>query len=119
MRMVALVEALVVLLASVAACGPLPTQQSARPGAPGAATDKPTRNWERAPAHPSVLAYRIMGKEGSWSQPGTRPGKITAACMSLGVKVDPSWVHSPESSAASVASVPPPSLHSLCCLLIV
>jgi hypothetical protein len=115
MRMVALVEALVVLLASVAACGPLATG----PSAPGAAKDKPLCNWERAPAHPSLLGYQIRGKEGSWSELSTTPGKITAAGTALGVKVDASCVHSTESSAASAAVVSPPSLLSLCCLLIV
>jgi len=119
MRMVALVEALVVLLASVAACGPLAAGQSVHWGTPGASTDKPICTWERAPAHPSLLGYQVMRKEGSWSAQGTKPGKITAAAAALGVKMDPSGVHSTESSAALGAVVPPPSLLSLCCLLIV
>ncbi len=119
MRMVALVEVLVVLLASVIACGPLAARQSVRPGAPGASTDKPISSWEPASAHPSLLGYQIMRKEGSWSEQGTRPVKITAVGTALGVKVDPSCVPSTESSAAIAAVVPPPSLLSLCCLLIV
>ncbi len=118
MRMVALVEALVVLLASVTACGAPAIGQSVRLGTPGASTDKPTYTWERAPAHPSLLG-QIMRKEGSWSEQGTKPGKITAVAAALGVKADPSAVHSTESSAALAATVPRPSLLSLCCLLIV
>ena len=119
MRMVALVEALVVLLASVTACGPLATRQSVRLGTPGASMDKPICRWEHAPAHLSLLGYQIMRKEGSSSEQGTKPGKITAGGTALGVKVDPSCVHSTESSAAIAAVVPQPSLLSLCCLLIV
>ena len=118
MRMVALVEALVVLLASVTACGPLATRQTVRLGTPGASMDKPSCRWEHAPAHPSLLGYEIMRKEGSWSERGTKPGKIPAAAAALGVKTDPSCVHSTESSAV-IAVVPPPSLLSLGCLLIV
>ncbi len=119
MRMVALMEAWVVLLASVTACGPLATGQSVRLGTLGASTDKPICRWEPAPAHPSLLGYQVLRKEGSWSEPGTKPGKITAAAAALGVKVDPSGIHSTESSAALATVVPPPSLLSLCCLLIV
>ncbi len=119
MRMVALVEALAVLLASVTACGPLATGQSVHLGTPGASTDKPLCTWEHAPAHPSLLGYQIMRKEGSWSEQGTKPSKITPAAAALGVKVDPSCVHSTESSAAIAAVGPQPSLLSLCCLLIV
>lgn len=119
MRMVALVEALVVLLASVAACGPLSTGQSVRLGTPGPSMDKPIDRWEHAPAQSSLLGYQIMRKEGSWSEQGTKPGKITTAGTALGVKVDPSCVHPTESSAAIAAIVPQPSLLSLCCLLIV
>jgi hypothetical protein len=119
MRMVALVEALVVLLASVTACGPLAPGQSVRPGTPGAATDQPVCSWEQAPAHPSLLGCQAIRQEGSWSELGAKPGKITAAGTALGAKVDPSCVHSTEPSAASAAVVPPPSLLSLCCLLIV
>ncbi len=119
MRTVALVEALVMLLASVTACGPQATRQSVRLDTPGASTDKLTPTWENAPAHPSLLGYQAMRKEGSWSEQGTKPGKITAAAAALGVKVDPSGIHSTESSAALAVVVPPPSLLSLCCLLIV
>ena len=119
MRMVALVEAVVVLLASVTACGPLATGQSVRLGTPRASTEKPISSWEHAPAHPSLLGYQIMRKEGSWSEQGTKPVKITAAGTALGVKVNPSCVPSTESSAAIAAVVPPASLLSQRCLLIV
>ncbi len=119
MRTVALVEALVVLLASVIACGSPAIGQSVRLGAPGAATDTPTSTWERAPAHPSLLGNQILRKEASWSQQGTKPGKITAALAVPGVNVDPFRVHSTESFAALTAIVPPSSLLSLCCLLTV
>ena len=119
MRTVALVEALVVLLASVAPCGPRVTGQPIRSGTPGAPTDKPICTWEHAPAHPSWLACQIMRKEGSWSEQGTTPGKITAARTALGVRVNPSYVRSTESSVAIAAVVSQPSLLSLCCLLIV
>jgi len=119
MRTVALIEALVVLLASVIACGSPATGPSVGPGAPGAATDKPTFTWERAPVHPSLLGNQILRKEASWSQQGTKPGKITAAVAVPGVKVDPSRVHSTESSGVIAAVVPPPSLLSLRCLLTV
>jgi hypothetical protein len=120
MRMVALIEAWVVLLASVAASGPLATGPSVRPpGTPGASTHKPTCTWDYAPDHPSLLAYQIMRKEGSESQQGTKPGKITAAGPALGVKEDPSCAHSAESSVAIAAVVPQRSLLSLSCLLIV
>ena len=118
MRMVALAEAWVVLLASVTACGPLATGQSVRLGTPGASTDRPICTWEHAPAHPSLLADQIMRKEASWSQQSTKPGKITAAAAAPGVKADPFAVRSTESSAA-IAVVPQPSLLSLCCLLTV
>jgi hypothetical protein len=100
MRMVAVVEAWVVLLASVTACGPWATGQSVRPGTPGAARDQPICTWEHAPAHPSLLGDQIMRKEGSWSEQGTRPGKITAAAAALGGKEDPSGVHSTDSLCA-------------------
>jgi hypothetical protein len=119
MRIVALVEALVVLLASVTAYGARATGQSARPGTAGAATDKPICTWEHAPAQASLLGDQVMRKEGSWPEQGTKPGKITAAAAAPGVKVDPSRVH-PAGSAVGVAAVAPqPSLLSLCCLLIV
>jgi hypothetical protein len=117
--MAAVIEAWVVLLASVTACGPLATRQSVRLDTPGASTDKPICTWEHAPAHPSLLGYQIMRKEGSWSEQGTKRSKITAVGTALGVKADSSGVHSNESPAASAAVVPPPSLLSLCCLLIV
>lgn len=119
MRTVAVIEALVVLLASVTACGPLATGQRVRLDTPRTSTDKPICTWEQAPAHPSLLGYQIMRKEGSWSEQGTKPGKITAAVAALAAKVDPAGVHSAESSAATAAVVPPPSLLSLCCLLLV
>ena len=119
MRMVALVEALVVLLASVTACGPLATWQSVRLGTPRASTDKPISSWEHAPAHPSLFGYQTIRKESSWSELGTKPAKITAAGTALGVKVDPSCIHSTEPSAAIAAVVPQSSLFSQCCLLIV
>jgi hypothetical protein len=119
MRMIAPFEALVVLLASVTACGPRAAGQSVRPGAPRASSDQPLCSWERAPAHPSLLAYQITGKEGSWLQQSTKPGRITAAGTTSGVKVDPSCVRSPEPCAAFATVAAPPSLLSLCCLLIV
>ncbi len=119
MRTVALVEAWVVLLASVAACGPLATGQSVRRGTPGAAMDRPICTWENAPTHPSLLGDQIQRKGGSGSQPSAKPDKIMAAAALPGAKVDPSGVHFPESSAAFPAVVPPPSLLSLGCLLIV
>jgi hypothetical protein len=119
MRMVALVEALVVLLASVAACGPLAPGQSVRPGTPGAATEQPICSWEHAPAHPSLLGYQTLRQEGSWSELGARPGKITADAAVLGVKGDLFCVHFTEPSAASVVVAAPPSLLSLGALLIV
>ncbi len=119
MRMVALVEAWVVLLASMTACGLPATGRSVRLGTPGASTDQPICTWERAPAHPSLLGDQVMRKEGSWSQQGAKPGQITAAPAALGVKVDPSGVHSTASWATIAAVVPQPSLLSLCCLLTV
>jgi hypothetical protein len=119
MRMVALVEALVVLLASVTACGPLAAAPSVRRGTPAAATDRPIYSWEQAPAHPSLLGDQIQRKEGSGYEQGTKPNKITATAAARGVRMDPFGVHSAASSAASAAIGPQPSLLSLCCLLIV
>ena len=119
MRTVALVEAWVVLAASVTACGPLATGPSVRLGTPGALADKPSSSWEHAPAHPSLVGDQITRKEVSSSQQSTKPGKITAADAALGEKVNPSGVHSTESPAAGTIVVPQPSLLSLCCLLIV
>lgn len=119
MRTVALIEALVVLLASVAAYGSPATGQSARLGMPGASTDKPISTWERTPTHPSLLGNEILRKEGSVSEPGAKPGKITPVVAVLGVKADPSCIPSTESSAAIGTATAQPSLLALCCLLTV
>jgi hypothetical protein len=119
MRMVALIEAVVVLLASVTACGPLAAGQSGGLRTPGASTDKPTSSWEHAPDHPSLLEYQITRKESCPSEQGTRPAKITAAETTLGVKARPFCRRFAESSAGIGAVVPQPSLLALCCLLIV
>jgi hypothetical protein len=119
MRIVALVEALVVLLASVTAYGPPATGQSVRLGTAGAATDKPICTWEHASARPSLLGDQVMRKEGSWSEQGIKPGKITAVGATPGVKVHPSRVHPTASSVGIAAVVPQPSLLSLRCLLII
>ena len=100
MRMVALVEAWVVLLASVTACGPSATGQPVRLDTPGASTDKPICTWEHAPAHSFLLGYQIMRKEGSWSEQGTKRSRITAVGTAPGVNADSSGVHSNESPAA-------------------
>jgi hypothetical protein len=119
MRIVALVEALVLLLASVAAYGSPATGQSVRLGTAGAATDKPICTWEQAPAQSSLLADQIARKEASWSQQGAKPGKITAVVAVPGGKAGPSRVPSAASSVGIAAVVSQPSLLSLCCLLIV
>jgi hypothetical protein len=119
MRIVALVEALVVLLASVAAYGPRAIGQSVRPGTAGAATDRPICTWEQAPAQSSLLGDQVLRKEVSWSQQGAKPGKITAAAAALGVKAGPSRVYPAGSAVGVAAVVPQPSLLSLCCLLTV
>jgi hypothetical protein len=119
MRIVALVEALVLLLASVAAYGPRATGQSVRPGTPGVATDRPICTWEQAPAQSSLLGDQVMRKEASWSQQGAKPGKITAAAAVPGVKAGLSRVPPAGSAVGAVAVVPQPSLLSLRCLLIV
>jgi hypothetical protein len=119
MRIVALVEALVVLLASVAAYGPRAIGQSVRPGTPGVATDRPICTWEQAPAQLSLLGDQVMRKEVSWSQQGAKPGKITAVVAVPGVKAGLSRVYPAGSAVGAVAVVSQPSLLSLCCLLIV
>jgi hypothetical protein len=119
MRMVALIEALVVLLASVTACGPLATGPSGGLRTPGASTDRPTSSWDHAPDHPSLLEYQIARKESCSSEQGAKPAKIMAAETALGVKARPFCRRFAESSAGIVAVVPQPSLLSLCCLLIV
>lgn len=119
MRIVALVEALVVLLAAVTAYGPSALPVSVCSGVPGAPTDNPACRLEHTPAHPLSLGDQITRKEGFLSEQSTKPCKITAVGAALGVKADPSCVHQTEPSAAISAVVQRPSLLSLCCLLIV
>jgi hypothetical protein len=119
MRMIASVEAWIVLLAAVTACGPLVTWESVRPDSRGASADNPTLRLEHAPAHPPWLGYQIMRKEGFLSEQGAKPCKITAAGTALRVNAHPSCVYSAEPSTAISAVVQRTSLLSLCCLLIV
>jgi hypothetical protein len=119
MRIVALIEVWVVLLAGVTACGPLNVHAIAHADATGASKDQPTSKFECSPVHLSVFGNQVAAKEGSLSARDTQPCRIAPTGLSLVAKADTSFVHSTSFFVVVSTASQQSSLLFLSCFLII